>query len=356
MAPRSAEELRSMGEMDPHLKEMLESNPLPKPPPGSDFFAFREHRAAMLREKHHLRYLPGPIKEVAEHDRRIPVRDGSDITVRIYQPEESRVPAGGSPLIVMYHEGAWSMGDLTDEETNCRLFSRDLGAVCVNVEYRLAPEHKFPTGINDCWDALKWAADNASSLGATPQAGFIVGGGSAGGNIAAVVSHLARDNKLDPPLTGQYLCVPAITCVMPAEDMPEQYRDEYLSHPSITPCIDPVLQIDSSDPRGILKTVGADAANNPLFVPFLYRNKPGGHRGLPPAYFQVCGLDPLRDEALIYERVLSEEAGIDTKLDVYPGLGHYFWTNFPLLGASRQFVEDTVKGVQWLLEHSSKST
>lgn len=116
---------------------MLESNPLPKPPPGSDFFALREHRAAMLREKHHLRYLPGPIKEVAEHDRKIPVRDGSEITVRIYQPEKSRVPGQGSPLIVMYHEGGWSMGDLTDEETNCRLFSRDLGAVCVNVEYRL---------------------------------------------------------------------------------------------------------------------------------------------------------------------------------------------------------------------------
>lgn len=147
-----------MGQMDPRLKEvtrlpqvsdptprrshnlidsqMLESNPLPKPPPGSDFFALREHRAAMLREKHHLRYLPGPIKEVAEHDRKIPVPDGSEITVRIYQPEESRVPTRGSPLIVMYHEGGWSMGDLTDEETNCRLFSRDLGAVCVNVEYR----------------------------------------------------------------------------------------------------------------------------------------------------------------------------------------------------------------------------
>lgn len=90
----------------------------------------------MLREKHHLRYLPGAIREVAEHDRRVPVRDGSEITVRVYQPEQSRVPAQGSPLIVTYHEGGWSMGDLTDEETNCRLFSRDLGAVCINVEYR----------------------------------------------------------------------------------------------------------------------------------------------------------------------------------------------------------------------------
>lgn len=91
----------------------------------------------MLCDKHRLRYLPGAIKEVTEHDRKIPVRDGSEITVRVYKPEESRVPVQGSPLIVMYHEGGWSMGDLTDEETNCRLFSRDLGAVCINVEYRL---------------------------------------------------------------------------------------------------------------------------------------------------------------------------------------------------------------------------
>lgn len=65
---------------------------------------------------------------------------------------------------------------------------------------------------------------------------------------------------------------------------------------------------------------------------------------------QVCGLDPLRDEALIYERVLREEAGVRIRLDLYAGLGHYFWTNFPRLEASRRFVEDTVRGVKWLLE------
>lgn len=72
---------------------------------------------------------------------------------------------------------------------------------------------------------------------------------------------------------------------MAAEEMPEQYRAEYLSHPSITPCVDPVLQVDSANPRGLAHVVGANV-NNPLFVPFLYRNKPGGHEGLPPAYFQ----------------------------------------------------------------------
>lgn len=142
---------------------------------------------------------------------------------------------------------------------------------------------------------------------------------------------------------------------MPPEEMPGQYRAEYLSHPSVTPSIDPVLRPDNRHPRAMFKMLGADM-NNPLFVPFLYRNAPGGHKGLPPAYFQVCGLDPLRDEALIYERILREEAGVRTRLDLYPGLGHYFWTNFPLLGDSRRFVEDTLKGVQWLLGHPSQCT
>ncbi|KAK7748764.1 hypothetical protein SLS53_000788 [Cytospora paraplurivora] len=310
--------------MDHQLKELLESNPLPQRPNASNFSARREYRAAKLREKHHLRYIPGPIPEVTEHDRKIKVRDGAEITVRIYQPAKSAAHAEGSPLIVQYHEGGWSMGDLTDEETNCRLFSRDLGAVCVNVEYR-------------------------------PQAGFIIGGGSAGGNIAAVLAHVARDNQLDPPLTGQYLAVPAITCFMPPEDMPEQYRAEYLNHPSVTPSLDPILQPDVRNPRALMKLLGADL-DSPLFVPFLYRDAPGGHKDLPPAYFQVCGLDPLRDEALIYERVLREEAGVKTKVDIYPGLGHYFWTNFPLLDVSKRFVEDTVKGVRWLLENASQGS
>lgn len=94
-----------------------------------------------------------------------------------------------------------------------------------------------------------------------------------------------------------------------------------------------------------MRLLGADL-DSPLFVPFLYRDAPGGHKDLPSAYFQVCGLDSLRDEALIYERVLREEAGVKTKVDLYPGLGHYFWTNFPLLDVNKRFMEDTVKGVQ----------
>jgi hypothetical protein len=203
-------------------KQEIEKNPIRAPQHSDPYYAERDthagqraHRATTLREKHHLRYLPGPIPEqVSEEDRRIPVRDGAEITVRIYRPVTGTegVDSVSRPLIVMYHEGGFSMGDLSDEETNCRLFSRDLGAVCVNVEYRyveearafldeeertgtercyptsnisslriyfcftflfclvilpfplvlsiirLAPEYPFPTWINDCWDALQWVS------------------------------------------------------------------------------------------------------------------------------------------------------------------------------------------------------
>lgn len=142
----------------------------------------------------------------------VPARDGFDIPVRIYKPVSK--PPTGSPIIVMFHEGGWAMGDLTDEDQNCRLFARDLGAVCVNVDYRLAPEHQFPTGVYDAYDVVKWCAASArpdsSILPADPRQGFIVGGASAGGNLSAVVCQLGRDNGLTPPLTGQYLCVPAL--------------------------------------------------------------------------------------------------------------------------------------------------
>ncbi|ORY69834.1 alpha/beta hydrolase fold-3 domain-containing protein [Pseudomassariella vexata] len=355
MTPRTREELVSYGVVDPALAAELEKNPLRAPQPSDPYYgrddhsAYREHRTATLREKRHLRYLAEPIPdEVEEEDRTVRMRDGEEIVVRVYRPR--RKVEAGSPLIVMYHEGGWSMGDLTDEEVNCRLFSRDLGAVCVNVDYRLAPEYPFPTWINDAWDALQWTAQNAGELGANPSRGFIVGGGSAGGNISAVLAHLARDNNLSPPLTGQYLCVPVITCFMAPDLLPEKYRAEYLSHPAVTPNLDPVIRIGKSVRNDMNLTLKADL-DSPLMAPFLFGERTEqGHKGVPPAYFQVCGLDPLRDEALIYERVLREENGIETRLDLYPGLGHYFWTNWPELESSRRFVEDTVRGMRWLLE------
>lgn len=140
-------------------------------------------------------------------------------------------------------------------------------------------------------------------------------------------------------------------CFARPSAVPERYRAEYLSHPSVTPSIDPIVPGSQEAVDAMLATNLKADLESPLMVPFRYGEREGGHRGLPPAYFQVAGIDPLRDEGLIYERVLREEAGVQTKLDLYPGLCHYFWTNFPRLEASTRFVEDTVKGMRWLLEN-----
>jgi acetyl esterase/lipase len=319
-----------------NLSKAFEARPITIERP--DFLEYRAARASHLANLRHLYPIPGPIpSQVTETLHSVPTRDGSSIRVRVYQPTAAP-PEGGSPLIMMFHEGGWSMGDLTDEDLNCRMFTRDLGAVCVNVEYRLAPEFKFPIGVNDCWDALLWAISHSTELGVTPQRGLIVGGASAGGNIAAVLALRSRDEKLDPPVTGQYLCVPAL---LPDRNVPPRLEHLYKSRTQSRS--DPVLK---ELPPGLIEQIYAPEPHSPLWDPF---NHSSGHVGAPKAFFQVGGIDPLRDEAVMYDRVLRE-AGVLTRFELYAGWGHMFWTNYPECEESGKFVEDTLKGVKWLLE------
>ncbi|KAF2438510.1 alpha/beta-hydrolase [Karstenula rhodostoma CBS 690.94] len=335
MAHLTREEVLASGTVADDYRKAFEARPIDIK--GNDFFEVRASRAEHLQKLRHLYPIPGPIPdEVSESMHHVPARDGYSIRVRAYQPVKGP-PEGGSPLVVMYHEGGWSMGDLTDEDLNCRMFARDLGCVCVNVEYRLAPEHQFPIGINDCWDALKWALDNAASLKATPTQGVVVGGASAGGNLAAILALLSRDTLLSPPITGQYLCVPAL---LPEYNVPEHLAPLYRSRNDSRS--DPVLK--DLQP-GMIEAIYKPEEKSPLWDPF---NHPDGHKGVARAYFQVGGLDPLRDEAVLYDRKLRE-AGVLTRFDLYAGYGHMFWTNYPEMKRSKEFVEDTLRGVRWLL-------
>lgn len=202
----------------------------------------------------------------------------------------------------------------------------------------LAPEHKFPIGVNDCWDALKWAIANSDKLKATPSRGLIVGGASAGGNIAAVLALLSRDEKLEPSISGQFLCVPAL---LPDTNVPPHLAHLYESRTKNVK--DPVLK--GLQP-GMIEAIYGPETRSPLWDPYSH---PEGHRGVAKAFFQVGGLDPLRDEAVLYDRVLRE-SGVLTRFELYNGYGHMFWTNYPEIQASTKFVEDTLAGVKWLLE------
>ena len=309
------------------LNKALSRSPFPdftKGDPQATPQDLRRNQAAHLAGLRHLYPIPGPIpQEVSEKECHVLARDRYPIRMRVYVPVRpvSKMHAdgaGGRPLIAMLHEGSWSKGDLSDEDMNCRMFGRDLDVVCVNVEYRLAPEHPFPVGVNDCWDVLQWCARTAGPdstvLPADPRKGFIVGGASAGGNFAAVMAQLARDEGLSPPLTGQYLAVPAL---LSADVVPEKWKLEYRSRKESVS--DPVLRLAADGGSGPVDILKADTAS-PLYNPLVHPDL----KNLPAAFFQVAGLDPLRDEALIYERVLREESQVSTKMNVYDGFGHMF--------------------------------
>ncbi|CAM5998902.1 unnamed protein product [Sphagnum balticum] len=186
---------------------------------------------------------------------------------------------------------------------HCAGTGRLMGGVAVNVAYRLAPEHPFPQAVYDAYDSLLWTSTHLTELGINPRLGFIIGGISAGANLAAVAAHLYKSDKRSPPLTGQYLSIPT-TCDPSA--VPPEHKAVYLSR-------------EQNKNALILNQKSID-----MFE------------------------DPLRDEGLIYEQVLREQ-GVKTRLDIFPGLPHGFWSWFPEAEFSKSFQVKTVEGLRWLL-------
>ncbi|KKK25999.1 hypothetical protein AOCH_000449 [Aspergillus ochraceoroseus] len=271
----------------------------------------------------------------------IPFRDGYQARALVYKPLE--IPVDGCAVVAIIHGGGFCLGSAEMEAIPCIDATRSYGCISISLEYRLAPEYKYPTPFEDCWDAIRWIASNAGTLGGNLSKGFILGGTSAGAHMTATLSHWARDQNLSPPLTGLYLNV--VGLVVP-EAVPETYKDLYRSR--------------EQNKEGMTLSAAANAvyleALQPDLTSHIYNpfNWPSGHAGLPPTYFQICGGDILRDEALIYERILREEHNTPTKVDIYPGLPHVFWVNFPTHSSTRKFYSDVNQGLGWLLKESAK--
>ncbi|GME42156.1 alpha/beta hydrolase fold-3 domain-containing protein [Neofusicoccum parvum] len=276
----------------------------------------------------------GPDSETAE-TLDIPMRDGYMSQLLIHRPKNS---PKRSPLVVMIYGGGWTIGDNRQLNPISRTVSGLYGATVVNISYRLAPAHKFPTGPHDVWDNLKWIAANHASLGANvdPGAGFIVGGASAGANLAAVVAQRWLDEKASPPLTGLYLSIPVL---LDEEIVPDRYRDLWFSRDQNANAV-----IVNADAMKRLMEAYEPDVRSPDYSPF---NSKTPHVGLPPAYIDVCGQDPLRDDGLVYERALRDH-GVKTRLRVYPGVPHGH-VMFPGLKPGQKAVYETIEGFGWLL-------
>ena len=144
--------------------------------------------------------LPGGVEMAVVEDRTIPGPDGGDLPVRVYRPSAD---AERPPVVVYLHGGGWTIGDLDTHDEPCRALAAGTGAVVAAVDYRLAPEHPFPAAVDDAYTAVCYVSEHADDLGVDASR-LVVAGDSAGGNLSAVVSLMARDRS-GPAIAFQFL-------------------------------------------------------------------------------------------------------------------------------------------------------
>jgi acetyl esterase len=240
----------------------------------------------------------------------IPAPHGS-IPARVYTPKTLRQSGGLAPVLVFFHGGGWVIGDLDSHDVVCRKLADEGELIVISVDYRLAPEHKFPAAVDDAIAATKWIAENAKQLG-VDAARLMVGGDSAGGNLAAVVAIAARDGNV-PAIAGQVLIYPATDFTMAHPSHREPETSLLLTHSVIKWFRDHYLNgaADVGDWR-------ASPARAKTLI------------GLPPAYVLTAGADPLRDEGDEYAARLRE-AGVPVTYRHFAGQFHGFFTMGKLL-------------------------
>lgn len=242
-----------------------------------------------------------PIQLRKVEDKSIPGRNG-DIPIRIYLPEKKEQ----LPVIVFYHGGGFVIGNLKSHDKVCRRTCKMNQAIVVAVDYRLAPEHKFPAAAEDCYDATKWVAENIQAFGGNSEQ-LIVMGDSAGANLATVTAIQARDLGT-PKIALQVLVYPTV--------------DARMGHPSINSnaegyiltkeLMEWFLNHYSNTPEDKL---------NPLMSPLLNKDL----SNLPPVLVQTAEFDPLRDEGKDYAEQLKA-AGNQVQYTNYEGLIHTYFT------------------------------
>lgn len=244
-----------------------------------------------------------PVQDVARtEDRMIPGADGTEQPIRIYWPA---ITDELLAVVVFFHGGGWVIGGIDSHDGQVREMVNRTGAAYVSVDYRLAPEARFPAAAEDCYAATQWVAENAASIGVDANR-LGVGGDSAGGNLAAVVSQMARDRG-GPAIAHQLLVYPC--CDMDTNAWPSQ-TDNGTGY---------FLTKESMDWFYDQYTDAADR-DNPYASPI----KAADLSGLPPACVITAEYDPLRDEGEAYGRRL-QEAGVDCEIHRYDGMFHGFF-------------------------------
>ena len=260
--------------VDAIMQKVLEATPFQLTTDGGVEAARQRFRDVPRREVH---------PEVASQDRTIEGPAGP-IPIRVYRPPTAGESA--PPVVVYIHGGGWVVGDLDTYDGIARRHVVGTGAVVVSVDYRLAPEHPYPAAVEDAWAATRWVAAHAGELGVDADR-LAIAGDSAGGNLAAVVSLLARDAG-GPPIRFQLLWYPSTTFDTSLPSFTENAHAPILDIDGCKGCTR--WYIGDMDLTDMPATLAPARAENLA--------------GLPPAYIAVAGHDPLRDDGARYAGLL----------------------------------------------------
>ena len=248
-----------------------------------------------------------------------------DIPVRIYRPQ-----AGGvHPVVVFLHGGGFTIGSIASHDPLCQQIAAGVPAVVVSVDYRLAPEHKFPAAVEDCWAAVQWVADHAAELGGDP-ARVAAAGDSAGGNLAAVCAIRARDAG-GPALAFQLLIYPTTDATGSFPSIQENGKGYFLTEETMRWFQDNYLSPD-------------DDRRHPDASPYFVEDL----NGLAPAFVVTAEYDPLRDEGEAYAQRLVE-AGVPTKVKRYDGMIHAFFQLDAAIPAAADAITDSIEALRQAL-------
>jgi acetyl esterase len=243
---------------------------------------------------------PEPVGKV--EDRTIPGPE-VDIPIRVYYPKDAT--SNNNPALVFYHGGGWVVGNIESHDNICRALTNLANCVTISVDYRLAPEHKFPAAVVDSYAAVQYVSDHAEDF-RIDRSRIAVGGDSAGGNLAAVVSNLAKEKKT-PAICFQLLLYPSTHLGgEPTVSMKENAEGYFLTKGTMEWFRDCYLTSEQDK-------------QNPLLSPYLNEEL----SGLPPALVITAEYDPLRDEGEAYAKKLAQ-AGVEVETVRYDGTVHGF--------------------------------
>ncbi|KAG4438993.1 hypothetical protein IFR05_005509 [Cadophora sp. M221] len=330
--------------LDPQFAEIFTKYQAPKL--QAHQVTYEEYNAD--RSKYTFSIVPGPYPSIGGVGIcEIPVSDpAGEIAIQVFYPTKEAAEKGGLrtsdgklPAHVNFHGGGFVIGNFQSDESWCRQVCQAVGCVILNVDYRLAPEFPHPVPLTDSWSALKWTFASSEELGIDASR-VSVGGLSAGGQLAAVLALLARDEPGMPKLVLQMLVVPLVdTRFTPVEGTCDQdvpYRS-YIEN-EYAPCL-PVARL-----RWFFNLwLGTDLEKRKTLVED-FRASPIlalSHANLAPASIHVAGVDSLTSEGMTYHDTLVN-AGTESQLKIYEGVGHPFGHWDGELDKAKEFVQDTI--------------